>query len=265
MIRATQKAFRIWWKMATAHFAIVAVSRLDFYTFFTSKLIRMFFFFFFIIALFSHTPTLAGYTKGEALLFFALMNAIDVLAQLLWFRGLTDVQRLVRGGEFDFVLTKPVSPVLYSSFRIFDVFDFSTIPAALFFLVYAFQAIGPLPFDQVVTGIYLCGLGLILAYSIVLFLSSFNFWTTEIHNAFWIYRESFYMAQYPPEVFPSGIQVTFTYLVPLFIIIAFPTKAFLGILDFNDIVLATLITLVCYCIARCMWCIGLRQYTSASS
>ena len=259
------KALRIWWCMVAANFSIIAASRLDFYTFFTSKLIRMFFFFFFIIALFSHSSTLAGYTKGEVLLFFALMNAIDILAQLLWFRGLTDVQRLIRLGEFDFVLTKPVSPVLYSSFRIFDVFDFSTIPAAIFFLVYAFQSIGPLPLDQVVAGIYLCGLGLILAYSIVLALSSFNFWTTEIHNAFWIYREAFYMAQYPPEVFPKGIQTTFTYFIPLFIIIAFPVKAFLGHIGFGGMVLATLITLLFYCIAHSMWRIGLRQYTSASS
>ncbi len=264
-MHSIRKALIIWWRMAAANFAVIAVSRLDFYTFLSGKVLRMFFFFFFILALFSHVSVIAGYTRGEILLFFALMNMIDLLSQLFWFRGLTDVQRLIRLGEFDFILTKPVSSLLYSSFRIFDFFDLSTVPAMIFFIAYAFQAIGPLPPEQIIAGIYLCITGLILAYSVVLILSSLNFWTTEIHNAFWLYRDAFYMAQYPPEVFPKGIQTAFTYYIPLFVIVSFPAKAFLGRLEFDGIVIATVITLIFFCAACGMWKIGLKHYASASS
>lgn len=264
-MNSIKKALLIWWRMAAANFAVIAVSRLDFYSFISGKMLRMFFFFFFILALFSHVPTIAGYTRGEILLFFALMNMFDLLSQLLWFRGLTDVQRLIRFGEFDFILTKPVSSLVYSSFRIFDVFDFATVPAMIFFITFAFNAIGPLPPEQIVAGIFMCILGLVLAYSVVLALSSLNFWTTEVHNAFWLYRDAFYMAQYPPEVFPKGIQVLFTYYIPLFIIVSFPVKAFLGTLGFGGMVLATVVVIVFLSMACYMWKMGLRHYTSASS
>ncbi|MEK7648974.1 MAG: ABC-2 family transporter protein [Patescibacteria group bacterium] len=255
----------IWWRLAAANFSVMALSRLDFYTFLSGKCVRMFFFFFLIISLFSYTPTIGGYRREEVLLFFALMNAFDVLAQLVWFRGLTEVQRWVQKGEFDFILSKPVSPLFFSSFRIFDFFDLSTAPAMIFFLVYAFQALGPLPLEQIISGTYLCGIGFVLAYSIVLALSSLNFWTTEIHNAFWLYREAFYMAQYPPEMFPKGIQYTFIYAIPLFVIVSFPAKAFLGYSTFGDIILATVLASIFLCGSLALWRSGLRHYTSASS
>lgn len=260
-----RRACRIWWRTAVVNFAIVASSRLDFYTFFAGKIMRMLFFFFFIIALFSHTPTIAGYARGEVLLYFALMNTVDVITQLFWFRGLTDVQRLIRMGEFDFILTKPVSSLLFPSFRIIDIFDLSTVPVVIGMLAYAFQSVGPLSAGATFSGIYLSILSLVLAYAIVLALSSMNFWTTEVHNAFWIYREAFYMAQYPPEVFPRGIQTTFTYIIPLFVIIAFPTKAFLGRIGFDGMVVASSITLIFLFGAIWLWRLGLRHYSSASS
>ncbi len=265
MVAEIRRYFRIWLRSITGAFSIVAASRIDFVTFVFGKLLRMAFFFVFVITLFNHTNSIAGYDEGEVLLFFALMNLIDILTQLIWFRGLTDLQRVIANGEFDLVLTKPVSPLFWSAFRIFDFFDLTTLPAAALFLWAAFAKLPPLEPANIALGCFLLVCGLILAFSINVFLAALNFWTTELENAWWMYREVVYVARFPPEVFPSLIRIVFTFVFPILVIITFPTKAFLGILPATMIAWALFVTAASVLLARWTWTQALKHYTSASA
>lgn len=260
------KYFRIWRRAVILNFAATASSRLDFFTYVPGKLIRMGFFFVFVLALFDKVPSIAGYEQGEVLLFFAVMNFIDIFIQLFWYRGMNDLTNLVRRGDFDLVLTKPISPLFWTSFRMFDFFDLTTIPVAILFIGYAFNKLtAPVTMEQVLLGLLMIVIAFILAFAINLALASLAFWTTETENAFWIYRELFYVARFPPEIYPSAVRFIFTFIIPILVVVTSPTKAILGILSPALIVWAPVAAVTFLWISLMIWRRGLQRYTSASS
>ena len=258
--------FRIWRRSIVVNFSILAASRIDFVTFVVGKLIRTVFLVIFMLAIFDHVPTVAGYGRGEAVLFFAVMNVVDVIFQVFWFRGLTDLQRLIRTGDFDLVLTKPMSPLFWASFRITDFFDIATIPVALYFLWYAFSIVSvPITGAHIVLGPVLVLCGLVITYAINLAMASLTFWITEMDNAWWTFRDAFYVARFPPEVFPFGVRVFFTFLVPVLVVVAFPTKGFLGILSPWLVAWAGVASMIFLTFAIWLWRLAIRHYSSASA
>ncbi len=256
---------RIWRKAAVLNFTILVSSRIDFWTFIPSKLIRMGLFFVFALSLFRPDTTIVGYSSGEALLFFAVMNIIDVMLQI-FYRGLTDHPRIVKNGDFDFILTKPVNPLLWSTFRIVDLLDIITAPAAFTLFFYALKQANVIVTLQ--TGIltlFLFILSFILSICSNIIIASLAFWTTETEHVWRTYREVTYAARFPTEVFPSLARTIFTYLIPIFVIVSFPTKALLHRLSLFEIIWAFLITIITVICALVIWKKGIKHYTSASS
>lgn len=263
--RSLTRHIRIWRKAAALNFTILAVNRIDFVTFILAKILRMGFFFFFVISVFSPNSRVVGYSSQEAFLFFAFMNLIDMLLQL-FYRGLTDHPRIVKNGDLDFILTKPVNPLFYCTFRIFDVLDLITLPVTFAIIGYGlWQWGGNIQFINTFLTTIFVVLGFIIALTLNIIIASLSFWTTEVTNAHWIYRDFVYVARFPPEVFPKLLQLIFTYLIPIFVIVSFPTKALLHRLSLFEIIWAFLITTITVISALAIWNKGIKHYTSASS
>jgi ABC-2 type transport system permease protein len=257
---------RIWWQMASMTLTNATSSRLDFVSYVIGKLVRMAFFFLFAISLFIHTPTIAGYDRAEVLLFFAMMSIVDVLVQLIWFRGMMDLAYWIRRGDFDFVLSKPISTLFWTAFHVFDFFDLTTLPAAIAFCWYAFRELGPvLTTSNVMLGVAMLICGLVLAFAVNLLFAAYTFWTTHQENLWWLYRHAAYVSRFPPSIFPQALQWIFTYLFPILIIVVFSTKAFLGELSTMQAVWAGIVVILWLAVAFLVWNRGLRHYTSASS
>lgn len=265
-IKTLRRYLRIWRRSIVINFSILAASRLDFFTFVIAKLVRMGFFLVFVVALFGHVPRIAGYHKGEVLLFFAVMNFIDIFVQLVWYRGMTDLKRLISRGDFDLVLTKPMSPLFWTAFRIFDFFDLTTVPAAIAFLWYALHVLGrSFATPQILASILMLCLSLVLAFAINLILASITFWTTEIDNAWWIYRDTIYVARFPPTIYPIALRSIFTFVFPILVIVTYPTRALLGELSSLEVLWAVVATALFLAIAMLVWRKALQHYASASS
>lgn len=256
---------RVWWKGIGIHFSVLAASRLDFLFFFFGKIFRMGYFVVFFLAATAVAPTIAGYGRGEVLLFFATMNIIDVVVQLFWFRGLTEFPAMIRRGDFDLLLTKPVSPLFMTAFRIFDFFDLTTVPAAVAILWYAITLLPPLMPQAWLFYALFCLVGLMVAFAVNLFFATLTFWAVESGNLWWIFRDLMYMARLPPEVYPRGARLFFTYVFPILLIVSFPAKAALGLLSPGAAVAALLVAGVGLAASVKFWHRGLRSYASASS
>lgn len=257
--------FRFWRRAITLHFQVLTASRVDFLFFFVGKIARMFFFLIFFIALFGITKTVAGYTEGEVMLFFATMNLIDIVVQLFWYRGFTILPRLIKDGDFDFMLTKPISPLFHVAFHIFDFFDLTTMPVAIGLLWYAITLLPHYPASAWLLYSLFLFVGLILAFALNLFLASLTFYSIESANLWSLYRDLIYIARFPPEVFPNGVRVFFTYVIPILAIVSFPTKALLGRLSLGSAIFACVLSVFTLVFASKFWHRGLRDYASASS
>ena len=265
-VKELKRYWRVWRTSVGVNFSVIAISRVDFFAFFAGKMIRMFFFVFFFMALYGKTGLIAGYSRGEALLIFACMNLVDVITQMLWFRGLTDLQRLIKTGEFDVVLTKPISPLFWSAVRIFDLIDVATFPVAIGIFWYALTQLPALPsLHGVLLAIPLFFAALLIAFSINLIVASLNFWTTEINHAWWLYRDLVFMSRYPPTIFPEIVRLGLIYGVPILVIVDYPAHTLFGRIDGWGIAWILLAAVLWFALAQFVWKTALRHYTSASS
>ena len=260
------KYLRVYKILAIHNFSTLVASRLDFWTLILGKLIRMGFMFVWILAIFNFIENLAGYSKAQTLMFFATFNLVDILAQVFFFRGFWFIQQWVKDGEFDRILTYPLSPIFTTAFKITDWMDVVTLIPSFGLLIYALRLLGsPLGLANLLLYMFLIINGLLIAFAINLFIASITFYTTETRNIFWLYRDLMYTGRFPPEIFNNIIRLFFTFVMPVVVIIAFPTRVLLGLLSLKGILYAVSFSLVVTSLSFLFWKNSLNRYSSVSS
>jgi len=260
-----KKYLEVYKILAIHNFSSLISSRLDFWLLITGKLIRMGLVLLMIASIFNFVPVLAGYTRPQTLLFFATFNIIDILAQAIFFRGFWQIQTLVRSGDFDQILRSPINNLFLSGFRIVDWMDIFTLIPAAAVLAYTFSLFPSIHWWF----FFLYGLlvlnGVLIAFALNVFIAALNFYTPETENAFLLYRDLMYTARFPTEIFGEPLRLIFTLVLPITVIVAFPAKAFLGILDWKWIWFAFALSSVLVFSSLKFWSASLKHYSSASS
>lgn len=253
-----------WKQLASMSFSSMLSTRIDSATYFIGKAIRFFFFWVFIVSLFQFTETIGGYTRYEVLLFFLTFNVLDVGSQF-FFRGIYVFRNQVKQGHFDMTLTKPISPLFLIFSRIIDFLDLLFLIPVVALLAYVIQHIPTIT----ASGIFLYGIFLIFSCLLILAIHILSaaviVYTQESDNVFWLYRETMTIGRLPPTIFSGTIQWFFVYIIPIIIIVAYPVRALLNEIVWQDICIAGIMTILFLGISLFIWKLCLRAYASASS
>ena len=259
------KYFKVWLLMAKMNLAEQFSSRINFATIISGKLVRMGFVFVFLIALFSHTKSLAGFSLTQTLLFFMTFNLVDILAQL-FLRGIYWIRFLIIEGELDFVLAAPINPLFRIATRATDFWDLTT-------LIPTFAILGLL-ITRLETELTLLNLllyfalvlvGFVIAFAIHVVVASVAVYTQEVDNLIWIYRDLMTMGRFPVDIYAAPVKFILTFIIPVAVMTSFPAKALIGVLSPQFIMLAFLIAGIFLWGSLRIWKFSLKYYTSASS
>ena len=262
-MRRYLKVYKI---LAVHNFSSLIASRLDFWLLIAGKLIRMGFLFVWVFSIFNFIEKLAGYSLGQTLLFFATFNLVDILAQVLFFRGFWFIQTYVKQGEFDRILLYPINEIFLTAFKITDWMDVMTLVPAGALVVYAVTLLPTTPsLFQTILYLLLCFNGVLVAFALNLFIASLTFYFNETENLFLLYRDLMTVGRFPTEIFSSPLQLLFTFVFPVAVIIAFPTKVLLGLLSPFEITYAFALSLALIFLGIKFWNASLKHYSSASS
>lgn len=256
---------KVYKQLAIYNFSSLVASRLDFFTLLAGKFLRMSFLFIFILGVFEVLPDLAGYTKGEVVLFFAFFNLVDLLVQVFFFRGFWFLQDYVQSGEFDKILTYPINPIFLTAFKITDWMDVVTLVPAVGLLMYGLSQTGGVGGTGGIGSLLLVFTGLATAFGFCLFLSGITFYTTKMGNVWWLFRDLAAMARFPLAIFPTAFAALVTYIVPIGIIFNWPAKAMLGQLSLWQFALALALAVFWVILGKKFWDFSIKRYSSASS
>ena len=261
-----KKYLKVYKILAVHNFSSLIASRLDFWLLILGKLIRMGFLFVWVFAIFNFIEKLAGYSLGQTLLFFATFNLVDILAQVFFFRGFWFIQTYVKEGEFDRLLLYPINEIFLTAFKITDWMDVLTLIPTGALLVYAASLLPVAPtVFQIALYVLLCGNGILCAFALNLFIASVTFYTPETENLFLLYRDLMTVGRFPTEVFSNPLQILFTFVFPVAVIIAFPAKVLMGLLSPLGILYAFLLSFTLVFLAIKFWNASLKHYSSVSS
>ena len=113
---------KLWWFFTKNTTSLALQSRFGSVVFLLGKTLRFFILFYFLFILVSETKTLAGFNIYQVIFFFATFSIVDTIPQL-FLRETYRFRYYVIEGFFDYILTKPMSPLFRSLFGGSDVLD----------------------------------------------------------------------------------------------------------------------------------------------
>lgn len=254
----------LWLTMTARTTQIALYSRSGVILFTIGKFLRFGFFLIFLFLLTSRTESLAGFTVWQVMVFFITFTLIDFISQFLW-REVYRFRQSIISGSFDYVLTKPISPLFRSLFGGSDVLDLVTLLPLLGFLIFVIFQMGNVGILDIILYLLLVANGVSIALSFHIFVLGLGIVTTEVDNAIWMFREISQLGRVPLQVYPKMVTFFFTYLLPVAAMIAIPTQALLGLLSIKGVLIAFGFSSMLLVGSMTFWRYALRQYASASS
>ena len=215
---------------------------------------------------------IAGWRPYEVAFFWGLNLFSYSTAGIFCLNSFFGLGQMIRTGEFDNVLTKPLNPFLFIAIRQFNYGYFShlSLSALVIGLAMARLGISPTP-----AGIA-CLLTIILSGALIY---AAVFVATGV-PAFWLVRNESLASillwdlsefvRYPLSAFQRPLQILFTFFLPYGFVSYYPAQYFLqrkDLLSFHPVVqyLSPGVGIVAITMAYQFWRFGLTRYQSTGS
>ncbi len=259
-----KKYFKIWLLTAVMASETAATSRFAAILFVIGKLLRFAFLIFFFALLSSKTKLIAGYSLWQIIFFFLTFNFVDTVTQFF----LREVYRfgyVLNSGSFDYLLTKPFSPLFRSLFGGGDILDLPSLFIILFAMYYSFGKIGVFSAASVILYFLLVLNALFIAISFHIIVLTIGILTTRANNAIMFYRDLTQMARVPVDIYKEPLRSVITFIIPIGIMMTFPVKALIGLLSLQGIVVSFAVAGILFFVSLSFWQYALRRYSSISS
>lgn len=221
----------------------------------------------YVVVVYRSGVTLNGLTPDEVLLFSGTFVALTGLYAGLFMLNNYGLRTLIKDGDLDLMLTKPVSTQFLVTLRRADLTIFGVDVIAGFIMVAVAWARLGLPLTVATVGGYATffALSTVVSYGLFLLPLLLTFWLLNatalagIVDQFWDFNSM------PMDIYSRWIQSAGVFILPIFVITNFPPMAALSRLPVEYMAWAVVLPLVLLWGVHALWMKGLRQYNSASS
>ncbi len=219
---------------------------------------------------FAQTQFVANWSQPQYLFFVGCYFALEGLLETLFLSNCNEFAELVRSGNLDFFLLKPIDEQFLVTCR---ELDWSTAPNLFLgtgVMVAALVQMGWV-FDPVRLALFLVlfGCGVAIAYSFLIFLTSTAVWFVRNQSLFemwWLFTS---LMRYPREVFQgkwaSPLGWFFTFIVPVMVVVSVPAAVMVRSLRPEFVAFTALVAALLLFASRRFFRYALRKYRSASS
>jgi ABC-2 type transport system permease protein len=194
-------------------------------------------------------------------------NFIQQIYQAFFLTNCTNLSELVRTGKMDFLLLLPVNTRFLVSLRVVDLGAFINALFGLSVMLFAATKLNLHPTAlQIVGFTALCGVGILIHYSLMFILATICFWTVRAQGIVWGYYNLFNIARMPDEAFHGAFKAVFTFALPVLLVSNVPVRVLADkISSPKSWLLLIGVGLGWALISELFWRVSVRRYTSASS
>lgn len=216
--------------------------------------------------IYSHTDSIAGWTKYEMLLLVGTAMILQRLMMGFFWSNLFELGRNIRSGQFDFFLAQPGNPLFMISTRKLDLDGILNCFIAIGVVVYAASQLGLQPSAlDLALYVVLLACALVIHYAAVLMIVSFTFWVIGSQGIEGSYFTLFEFARLPRQAFVGVREVLFVWVLPAVISSNVPASVLIH--GFQPHYVLWLGGTAALWLAVAVWVFrrGLRRYSSASS
>ena len=221
--------------------------------------------------LLTKTGTVAGWSKPQYFFFVGVHNTVSGLLEAIFLDACNNFAELVRTGDLDFILLKPMDEQFLVSCRSIDFACVPTVLMGIAIMLTALVAGGLTPsVSEVVLFVLLLGCGCLLAYGFLLLLTSLSVWfmrNQSLLEMWWLFGT---LMRYPREIFQgpfaTPIGWIFSFLIPIILVTNVPANVLAKrVLDWKLAGFMVLATVAVLAVSRWFFRSALSRYRSASS
>ncbi len=219
---------------------------------------------------FARTNQLAGWDEPQYLFFVGCFFALNGLIEMLFLDNCNEFAELVRTGDLDGLLLKPVDEQFLITCRKFDwgcapnvLMGAGVMALALYDMGWQVSLLRVGLFVLTFAG------GVALAYSFMLMLTSVSVWMVRnqsLMEMWWLFSS---LARYPREIFSGRlaepIGMFFTFVLPILVVVNVPANVMVRALDPFMVGLVFASSAIALWVSRRFFLYALDSYRSASS
>ena len=193
----------------------------------------------FYVLIFRYAPEIGqgtGWGQFEFFVFLATTMFVNSVVQAFFMPNAQEFSELIRTGNLDFALLKPIDTQFLVSLHRIDWSALSNFMVGIGLLAYSLyqlttRSVNPLEIQPTVWVTYpfyiLCGVAIL--YSLMISLAATSIWlgrNQTLYN-FWFYITNF--SRYPMEIYHGGIlgdslRAAFTFVIPVLIVVNVPAR-----------------------------------------
>lgn len=220
---------------------------------------------------FGHTTSIAGWTHEQYLILLGTFFIVTGLVEAFVMPNCAQLTELVRTGNLDFALTKPVDEQFILTVPKVDWAPFSNVAygaASVLYGIWNLPASPPLWTISVYVALIVAAF--LFFYSVMVTLAVTAVYVVRNQS---IYEQWFYVnlfARYPPEIFSGSwghlLRKALTYVFPVLVVVSVPARLLAQrILDTRGLMIAAVAAAVSLVLSRAVFRRVLRAYRGASA
>lgn len=188
----------------------------------------------FFTLIFGNVSTVNGWSRPEYFAFMATGMIINTLIEAFFMPNCANFSELIRTGNLDYALLKPIDTQFLVSFEKLDLGALCHLALPLALLAYALSVLGR-PIGALDVAMYsgLILMGVAFFYSLMVVLASTSIWFGRNQGLyeFWFYITIF--ARYPRNIYggsPAGdlLRLVFSYALPILLVVTVPAELVVG-------------------------------------
>ena len=221
-----------------------------------------------------------GWNEYQYFAFMATGMLINALVEALFMPNMANFSELIRTGNLDFALLKPIDTQFLISFEKMDLAMLNQILLSIGLLIYAISNLPTgtevsVTIGSVALYVLFIVVGVTILYSLMISLASTAIWFGRNQGLydFWFYITVF--ARYPRSIYQTEpaslaggvILFTFTFVLPILVVVTVPARVLLGTLGHQSWLagIALAAAVIGLAVSRMIFTWSLRSYRSASS
>jgi ABC-2 type transport system permease protein len=219
---------------------------------------------------FARTDVIASWSEAQYLFFVGCFFTMEGLIETLFLENCNAFADLVRSGDLDFYLLKPIDEQFLITCR--DL-DWSTAPNILMGGAVMGMALVQMDWQpdagRVVLFLLMLACGTAIAYSFLLMLTATSVYFVRNQSLFemwWLFTS---LMRYPREIFggtwAAPLGWIFSFLIPVLLVVYVPASTMVKLFEPEVIGFTAVVTVVLLFVSRKFFKMSLRRYRSASS
>ncbi len=216
--------------------------------------------------LYTHTETLNGWDINAVRVFMGTLFFVDGLYMILFVENMDNLSSLIRKGDLDLYLVKPINSQFMVSCRKVASVHFINLALVLGYLIWALSRLNhPVSLTQGFAFAIMCVCGVAIFYCLRLLFGMLALILHEAGNIQFVWYNLYRLGTRPDILYPRYLQLFVMTAIPVAFIASVPSKILVEGLQWSLVAQSVAVATFFFVLTAFLWRRALRNYASASS